>query len=478
MIDTGYGESHLTLIEHRTTSLIAGFLFGIAALAIIAQLRSLSPIVEGGPLEIADAVFGAAIALCVSAITGLVWQRNGRLPFVWALLTIASWAWVAADLVGPDSAFFPIIVQDDVGSLLAWAITATAILPVLYCRRYPAMSRLLLGVGFVLQSIAFAADLGDGSIFHLPDLSSLATTAAGESFEVLYLAAYVAGLLTIALSLRAVPASENAPVLWTLMRSSPGRLVTVWVEGISWKIWRFQHPGAPFSAYYADIIGRKLDSGRPHRTLGQQLWGKDSLLASKGDRRTTFSSEGIKHFEKIKTFGVGAADTVVDFGCGSLRVGQHFIHHLDPGHYWGLDISDRFFSDGLALLPAGMQDEKNPRLHVINAESLALARAAKPDFIFSTAVMKHVPRDELDEFWKSIAGLMHPGTIAIVGCEIFDKYLRTSAKSWAQSELFVREVIERNLPHVPYKIEFSDRTKRISGRVVRAATIVAGSRQV
>ena len=122
--------------------------------------------------------------------------------------------------------------------------------------------------------------------------------------------------------------------------------------------------------------------------------------------------------------------------------------------------------------------KKTPRLHVINAESLALARAAKPDFIFSTAVMKHAPRDELDEFWKSIAGLMHPGTIAIVGCEIFDKYLRTSAKSWAQSELFVREVIERNLPHVPYKIEFSDRTKRISGRVVRAATIVAGSRQV
>ena len=73
---------------------------------------------------------------------------------------------------------------------------------------------------------------------------------------------------------------------------------------------------------------------------------------------------------------------------------------------------------------------------------------------------------------------LFPGTIAIVGCEIFDKYLRTSAKSWAQSELFVREVIERNLPHVPYKIEFSDRTKRISGRVVRAATIVAGSRQV
>ena len=92
MIDTGDGESHLTLIEHRTTSLIAGFLFGIAALAIIAQLRSLSPIVEGGPLEIADAVFGVAIALCVSAITGLVWQRKGRLPFVWALLTIASWA--------------------------------------------------------------------------------------------------------------------------------------------------------------------------------------------------------------------------------------------------------------------------------------------------------------------------------------------------------------------------------------------------
>ena len=468
----------MTLIERRTTPLIAGFLFSIAALAIIVQFRDFSPIIEGGPLEIAGAVFGVAIALCLSGIAGLVWRRNGRLPFAWTLLAIVSWAWPAANFAARISSVVPIIVQDDVGSLLAWTLTAAAILPVLHYRRFPAMSRLLLGIGLVLQSIAFAADFGNGSIFHLANLSSLAATAARKNFEVLYLASYVAGLLTIAVSLRTVPVSENAPMLWTMMRSAPGRLITVLAEEISWKIWRFRHPGAPFSAYYADIIGRKLDSGKPHRTLGQQLWGRDSLLASKGDRRTIFSSEGIRHFERIKTFGVGTAAIVVDFGCGSLRVGQHFIHYLDSGHYWGLDISDRFFNDGLALLPAGTQDEKSPRLHVINAESLALARAAKPDFIFSTAVMKHVPRDELDEFWKSIAGLMHPGTVAIVGCEISDKYLRTGAKSWAQSELFVREVIERNLPHVPCKIEFSDRTKRISGRVVRAATIVAGSRQI
>ena len=28
---------------------------------------------------------------------------------------------------------------------------------------------------------------------------------------------------------------------------------------------------------------------------------------------------------------------LIDIGCGALRGGVHFVRHLDPGHYFGMD---------------------------------------------------------------------------------------------------------------------------------------------
>jgi hypothetical protein len=41
----------------------------------------------------------------------------------------------------------------------------------------------------------------------------------------------------------------------------------------------------------------------------------------------------------------------VDFGCGSLRLGQHAIRYLDRSNYWGVDLTDSFIRAGIDLLP-------------------------------------------------------------------------------------------------------------------------------
>ena len=461
------------IVANRTlTTAIAGTVFAASALAIASQFLINATMSENGPVEYADGVLNAIIALTLTTIAILAPRRGGLATKVWIFLSLAAWMWLAADVSGFDDWAEAFLVPDDTGTLLVWALTATAILPVLDDRRLPAASRALLGGGLLLQSLAFAADMGDGSVFHLPGLSHMAPEAFFDSIETLSLAAYVAGTLLIAIPLIAAPSDGNTSLRWDLLVSQPGRLLAIAHEDVSWRIWHFSHAGQAFSDYYADNITRKLDRGKAHRTLGRQKWSKEMPNGGSGGREDKFGGEGLQHFRTIMDLGVTTGSTVVDYGCGSLRIGQHFIRHLDAGHYWGLDVTDRFFRDGLALIDAGTVAVKTPHLQVIGDATLALARKAKPDIIFSIAVMKHVPEAELDTYWKNILGLMASHTVVFVRCDVADRYLRTAAKNWAHTEEAIRAAIARHAPDRRVTFEFTTSRDAINGHNIRSVNVI------
>jgi hypothetical protein len=186
------------------------------------------------------------------------------------------------------------------------------------------------------------------------------------------------------------------------------------------KAWLAQNPGSTYAHFYIHDTYRTLQAGGPHATLG-----------------TTNVDEGTVRrrarniVADLKRAGCTPQHVVVDYGCGSLWVGEALMAYLAPGNYIGLDVADLFYKDGLARLSAAFVAGRRPVLRVIDEASLAEARDRRPDFIFSAAVMQHVPPGDLAGYFSRIASMAGPHTrIEICSPVVLFPWTRWRNRHW------------------------------------------------
>lgn len=113
-------------------------------------------------------------------------------------------------------------------------------------------------------------------------------------------------------------------------------------------IWYVRHlvMGSSYSEYYADHMNR-IVARNPN-------WG--------------LNLNRIFQFEYLKTHGLTPQSNLLDYGCGALAAGIHFVGFLEPGKYVGLDISKAVLCEGTRRLAhAGLSDRK-PSLHLLNGD--------------------------------------------------------------------------------------------------------------
>ena len=63
-----------------------------------------------------------------------------------------------------------------------------------------------------------------------------------------------------------------------------------------------------------------------------------------------FGRAGTHFFKWLVELGLKPEHTLADYGCGTLRVGVHAIKYLEPGRYWGLEVSREFLEEGRKLV--------------------------------------------------------------------------------------------------------------------------------
>jgi SAM-dependent methyltransferase len=218
----------------------------------------------------------------------------------------------------------------------------------------------------------------------------------------------------------------------------PGvRTVPIWIWNRRYKAWKRANPAGTFADFYAADAEAKIRKGKSHATLGVRSWADGKAGPVEWDR-STFSERGRENWRQILELGLEPQMRCVDYGCGSLRLGQHAIRYLDPGNYWGIDISDAFYSEGLKLLPPELLAEKQPKLGVIAEPLLAAIREWKPDFIFANAVLQHVPPNELGLFFGRLAAMMTPQSRAYIIFVEGPGAKRIKGMSWAYSDQLLR----------------------------------------
>jgi SAM-dependent methyltransferase len=182
--------------------------------------------------------------------------------------------------------------------------------------------------------------------------------------------------------------------------------------------WLKQNPSGTFEQFYADSVVHALAGEKTHSSLGPCL--KPRRL------------ENVRRIVKAwLACGIRPDDDVVDYGCGTLRLGRLLIEFLEPDHYIGLDIDDRILEAGRSQLPSNLIALKRPVLEVISAESLRRTAARQPKWICSKGVLQHVPPTELDKLFENLSHFVLAGATGLFVARTSPASERRSSKSWA-----------------------------------------------
>ena len=186
---------------------------------------------------------------------------------------------------------------------------------------------------------------------------------------------------------------------------------------LNYLIWAWRNPGKNFKTFYAESITAALEGRKKHASLGPKL---------KDDRNEV----ALRTFKQLIAQGISPNDTVVDYGCGTLRIGRPFIEFLEPDRYIGMDIDERILDAGRRSLTSELIVSKRPALEVISPDSVMRAAARRPRWIFSKGVLQHVPPAELDEYFCNLAHMVRAGAVAFLYARCGKESSVLSSKSW------------------------------------------------
>lgn len=313
--------------------------------------------------------------------------------------------------------------EDDIALLL---VLPVAILVAIRAEGIGRNAMLLVVAAAAAQVISTGIDLLDDPLARTEAFSVRETEILVDLSEFVFLQLYLIGLAVSkpapAARMRG-PIPKAGPSWFKRYGLTPKRFYSWHVEPV---IWRMRNPGGTPEDYYAGRIRQQVRRGRFHPAIGRTA------------RTVRARSEVL---DVLLSHGLKPSHTVVDYGCGSFRLGVPVIAYLEPGKYWGLDVLDDFLTIGMELMDPELAAEKRPNALLINESNLAATRSSGPDFVISWHVCSKVPPGRLSDYFGKIVSLMGPDTLVLVHFPETERRRRQSRFSWSQSRDVITAVI-------------------------------------
>jgi hypothetical protein len=138
--------------------------------------------------------------------------------------------------------------------------------------------------------------------------------------------------------------------------------------------------GKPSTYYDEDFIAAAVARGE-HRILIGGMW--DEI----GDLQMGY----------LKSNGLQPQSTLLDIGCGSLRLGVRAVEFLNSANYWGTDLSRALLDAGFEreIAPTELSD-KLPRSHLIIDDGFNFSGVPRAiDFAMAQSVFTHLPLNHM-----------------------------------------------------------------------------------
>lgn len=156
------------------------------------------------------------------------------------------------------------------------------------------------------------------------------------------------------------------------------------------------HSGIQGDSFYDNelIIAARVAEGA-HRDMAGGSWDEVGKL----------------QFQFLVDHGLKPEHKLLDIGCGPLRGGLHFIPYLDPGNYWGIDIS-------ASLIEAGWNEElgkaklqtRQPRHQLVCLQDFEFNTLNEQfDFSIAASVFTHLSFNRIRRCLVRLAPVLEPG---------------------------------------------------------------------
>ena len=197
-------------------------------------------------------------------------------------------------------------------------------------------------------------------------------------------------------------------------------------------LWKARNPSKSFHDYYVVTVNNRISKNQQHATLG-----KDRKDAER------FSKTAEIEFNFLKRQGLNSQSIFVDYGCGSVRLGHVLIPYLDPAHYHGIDMTDDFFKLGLEQIDENLILEKKPHCAIISDDEITRLSKKNVDYIFSSAVLYHVPENEMTTYFSNIIRLMNETTKAYIDFTDAPEKKQISSMTWHYPSEFLVQILKK-----------------------------------
>lgn len=124
-------------------------------------------------------------------------------------------------------------------------------------------------------------------------------------------------------------------------------------------------------------------------------------------------STGATVFNLLIDEGLQQDHTLLDIGCGSLRVGRFILMYLNKGGYYGIEPNDQLLADGIVA-------EVTNELCVLkdasfyNTSDYQWPTDFKFDWVLISGVLVHKCHSEIDKAMSAAYDMLKPGGSLIV----------------------------------------------------------------
>lgn len=129
------------------------------------------------------------------------------------------------------------------------------------------------------------------------------------------------------------------------------------------------------------------------------------------DAKFHYHWDGIADWQinSLKSIGLKPSQTLLDIGCGPLRLGVHAIEYLEDGNYCGMDASPIYCKIGPEVAKeAGI----TKKYQILESPGFEFEKFnTKFDFAIAQSVFTHLSREQIHSCMLRLKKVMNPGGI-------------------------------------------------------------------
>lgn len=154
---------------------------------------------------------------------------------------------------------------------------------------------------------------------------------------------------------------------------------------------------------------RTADHVGYYRAVMRSDTARDPNKAVGSGSRKRWVALGRMQFDYLVGHGLRPGHRMLEIGCGNLRAGRLFIDYLEPGNYYGIDISpDILIAAQDTLVEYGLA-AKLPHLTPVRDLRFAFLPDRHFDVVHAHSVFSHSPLEVIEECFAHVGRILAPG---------------------------------------------------------------------